>query len=262
MKKTLVILALFLLIAVSVFAANLKSGVYFAQEDQFAETGWKDNVTLVVKNGRITDASWNGANVDAGTSKDVRSRDGNYKMVEYGNAIAPWWKQAEALEKKLLSSQNINAISLSDTDGHTDAVSGATINVKNFVDLVKKALAAGPLGYGDYKDGVYKAEESAFDHGYKYFVEVTVVSGYIVAVNWDGIAEDGSDSKAKKSIDGVYNMVAYGGAMAPWWEQARAVENKVLMSQSVRQPDAISGASIGLDPFFTLLNEALAGAKR
>ena len=253
---------LFLLIAGTAFAASYRDGVYFAQEDSFSDSGWKYNVTLVVKNGKITDVAWNGSNIDAGTSKDVRSRDGQYHMVEYGNAIAPWWKQAEAVEKKLLSTQNIDSIRISDAEGHTDAVSGATIHVAPFVNLVKEALAAGPVGYGPYKDGVYMAEEAAFDHGYKYKVVVTVTSGYIVAVDWDGIAEDGTDSKAKKSMDGTYGMVAHGGAMAPWFEQARAVEGSVLSSQSVRQPDAISGASIGLEPFYVLLNKALRGARR
>ena len=262
MKRIIVSAILLMLISAAAFAASLPNGVYFAQEDQFASSGWKYNVTLVVKNGKITDVSWNGANVDAGIDKDTSSRKGLYKMVEYGNAIAPWWKQAEAVEKKLLSTQDISSIRISDAEGHTDAVSGATIHVSPFVDLVKKALAAGPVGYGPYKDGTYKAEEAAFDHGYKYVVDVTVTSGYIVAVNWDGLAEDGSDTKAKKSMDGVYGMVANGGAMAPWWEQARAVEDNVIRMQSTKMPDAVSGASIGLDPFYSLLNKALARAKR
>ena len=262
MKRAVFLVLLVLIVSAGVFAASYRDGVYFAQEDQFAKSGWKYNVTLVVKNGRIKEVSWNGSNVNAGLDKDTTSRKGLYKMVEFGGAIAPWWQQAEAVEKKLLQSQDINAITISDSDGHTEAVSGATIKVKPFVDLVKKALAAGPVGYGPYKDGTYKAEESAFDHGYKYFVDVTVVSGYIVAVNWDAVAEDGTKNKEQKSIDGEYNMVAFGGAMAPWWEQARAVEGYVLNTQSLKQPDAVSGASIGLDPFYTLLNKALARAKR
>ena len=263
MRKAVLITLIFLLIAGAAFAANLRDGVYFAQEDVFADSGWKYNVTLVVKNGKIKDVSWNGSSIDAGTAKDDRSRDGQYHMVEYGNAIAPWWKQAEAVEKKLLRSQDINSITLSDAEGHTDAVSGATIHVAPFVNLVKEALAAGPVGYGPYKDGVYSAQERAFDdNGYKSKVEVTVTSGYIVAVDWDAIAKDGSDNKAKKSMDGTYGMVRYGEAMAPWFEQARAAEKHVLDSQSLRQPDAVSGASIHLEPFYALLNDALRGARR
>jgi major membrane immunogen (membrane-anchored lipoprotein) len=262
MKRILILLTVLLVLTSSVFAASLKNGVYFAQDTQFGDSGWKDNVTIVVKNGKISDVSWNGSNVNAGMDKETTSKKGLYKMVEYGSAIAPWWKQAEAVEKKLLSTQDVASIRISDAEGHTDAVSGATIHVSGFVGLVKKALAAGPVGYGPYKDGLYHAEEAAFDHGYKYAVDVTVTSGYIVAVNWDGIAEDGSDTKAKKSMDGKYGMVANGGAMAPWWEQARAIEDNVINSQKTSQPDAVSGATIGLDPFYTLLGKALSGAKR
>jgi major membrane immunogen (membrane-anchored lipoprotein) len=260
--KRIVLLFAMMIMAFSVFAASYRDGVYFAQEDQFPKSGWKYNVTIVVKNGKIKDVSWNGSNINAGPTKETLSRNGQYGMEARGGAMAPWWKQAQAVEKELIKKQDISAITISDSDGHTDAVSGATIKVLPFVDLVKEALAAGPVGYGPYKDGTYHAEQAAFDHGYKYAVDVTVTSGYIVAVNWDGLAEDGGKSKAQRSMDGEYGMVANGGAMAPWWEQARAVEDRVLNSQSAVQPDAISGASIGLDPFYTLLNKALAGAKR
>ena len=165
--------------------------------------------------------SWNGSNINAGPTKETLSRNGQYGMEARGGAMAPWWKQAQAVEKELIRKQDISAITISDSDGHTDAVSGATIKVLPFVDLVKEALAAGPVGYGPYKDGTYHAEQAAFDHGYKYAVDVTVTSGYIVAVNWDGLAEDGGKSKAQRSMDGEYGMVANGGAMAPWWEQAQ-----------------------------------------
>lgn len=262
MKKIVILIVLIVVMTASVFAASMKDGVYFAQENEFAGSGWKYNVTLVVKNGKIIDATWNGANIAGGVDKVTASRNGTYGMVEKGGAIAPWWQQAQAVERALIKSQNVDSIRISDAEGHTDAVSGATIHVKPFVDLVKSALAAGPVGYGMYKDGAYHAEETAFDHGYKYFADVTVISGYIVAANWDAVAEDGGTNKSQRSKDGLYGMVKNGGAMAPWWEQAAAVGNYVIKSQSTSQPDAISGATIGPEPFYKLLGEALAKAKR
>ncbi|QEN09537.1 FMN-binding protein [Oceanispirochaeta crateris] len=262
MKKTIFLMTVLIMVSTGLFALNQKDGVYFAQEKSFPDSGWKYNVTVVVKNGKITSAIWNGSNVNAGDPKVVVSKDGRYGMEAKGGAMAPWWKQAQAVEQQLIKSQDINSIILSDKEGHTDTVSGASIHVAPFVNLVKEAFAAGPVGYGPYKDGTYKAEEAAFDHGYKYFVEVTVTSGYIVAVNWDAYAEKGGKNKAQSSIDGEYGMQKNGGAMAPWWQQARAIEDSVINSQTVNQPDAISGASIGLDPFYTLLNKALSKAKR
>ncbi len=262
MKRLLLLISALTLLTVSAFALNLKDGVYFAQEKEFPKSGWKYNVTIVVKNSKITTVSWNGAFVDAGDDKITVSKDGRYGMVEKAGAIAPWWKQGQAVEKALIKFQDVDKITISDSEGHTDAVSGATIHVAPFVNLVKEAFAAGPVGYGPFKDGVYHAEEPVFDHGYKYFVDVTVTSGYIVAVNWDGLAEKGGKNKSQASMDGEYGMKQNGGASSYWWEQAKAVEEKVLSSQSTVQPDAISGATIGLDPFYKLLQEAMVKAKK
>jgi major membrane immunogen (membrane-anchored lipoprotein) len=262
MKKAIILFSMILIATTSVFAEKPANGIYFAQETEFPGSGWKYNVTLVVKRGKIKEVVWNGSNINGGMSKDEVSRAGKYGMEANGGAIAPWWKQAEAVEKMLIKKQDINAITLSDDKGHTDAVSGATIKVGNFVSLVKEALANGPVGYGPYKDGTYHAEQDAFDHDYKYFVDVTVSSGYIVSASWDALSESGGKNKAQASIDGEYGMVEKAGAIAPWFEQSNAVQAKVIMSQDLSQPDAISGATIGLDPFYTLLNKAMSGAKR
>jgi len=112
------------------------------------------------------------------------------------------------------------------------------------------------------KDGVYKAQDDAFGNGYKNTIEVTVSAGKITSVIWDAIAQDGGTNKIQRSKDGKYGMKEKAGAMAPWWEQAKAIEDYVIKTQSVEQPDAISGASIHLDPFYTLLNKALSKAKK
>jgi major membrane immunogen (membrane-anchored lipoprotein) len=249
--------------------ARLQDGIYFAQEDGFNErTGWKYMATLEVADGTIVSAEWNGANRDGGTDKITRSRSGEYGMVENGGAMAPWWEQAQAAEEYLLETQDPTQIIYTDEEGHTDAIAGATIHVVEFFDLVKKALAQGPVGLGSYTDGQYHAEEAAFDHGYKYFVDLTVVSGYIVAANWDAYAEGGGKNKKQASIDGEYGMVANGGAIAPWFEQARAVENHLLETQDPTEialdgeggTDAISGATITVQTFFELAEEALSEA--
>ena len=47
--KRIVLLFAIMIMAFSVFAASYRDGVYFAQEDQFPKSGWKYNVTIVVK---------------------------------------------------------------------------------------------------------------------------------------------------------------------------------------------------------------------
>jgi major membrane immunogen (membrane-anchored lipoprotein) len=233
---------------------TLDDGIYFAQADEFGEkSGWKHNVTLRVEDGRVVSAVWNGAHVDAGTDKKTRSKSGEYGMVETGGAMARWWEQAEAVEAWFVATQETSM---------PDAVSGATIDLEDFFVLAGEALEEGPVGFGPYRDGVYRAEQDTFNRNYRYFVELLVTSGYIVAANWDAPAEDGTKNKQQASRDGEYGMVEKAGAVAPWWEQARAVEDHFLLTQDPSLPDAVSGATIGLEEFFTLAGEALEGAKR
>ena len=259
-KKTALVLLAALLIACggdeesADSGASYEDGVYFAQADTFSEqTGWKYNVTLEVKDGEISMVSWNGAYVDAGMGKMELSEAGEYQMVAKGGASAEWHDQAKVVEAYLIETQDLK---------QPDAISGASIGLGDFYSLANEALSAGPSGYGKYKDGTYHAEQAAFDHGYKYFVDLTVVSGYVVAANWDALAEDGSKNKQQSSQDGEYGLVEKGGAQAPWWEQARVVEDYFLTSQDTAKPDAVSGATIGLEPFYPLVAQALEGAMR
>jgi hypothetical protein len=62
-------------------------------------------------------------------------------MVEKGGAQAEWHEQAKAAEAYLLEVQDPTAIEYTDDEGHTDAISGVSIHVIEFFDLVEKALA-------------------------------------------------------------------------------------------------------------------------
>lgn len=121
--------------------AKYEDGIYFAQEDGFGTTGYKYVATLEVKDGKIVKADWNGANVKGGPDKDTLSKTGKYPMVEQGGAQAPWHEQAEKAEAYLLELQDPTKIEYTDEEGHTDAISGASIHVKEFFDLAQEALA-------------------------------------------------------------------------------------------------------------------------
>ncbi|MTI48505.1 MAG: FMN-binding protein [Firmicutes bacterium] len=247
---------------------ELEDGIYFATQDEF-HNGWKYVATLEVKDGKIVSADWEGVSENAGKTKSQASEDGEYGMVENGGAIAPWYEQAEVAAKYLVDNQNFDAIEF-DAEGHTDAISGATIGVKEFADLANKALAQGPKGKGQYKDGHYYAEMDEFSNGWKYYASITVVNGYIVAADWDGIGEDTDKSKDQASADGDYGMVENGGAQSTWVEQASAAEAYLIETQDPTDieytseeghTDAISGATIHVKEFFDLAEQALADAK-
>ncbi|WP_138419340.1 FMN-binding protein [Aquibacillus sediminis] len=250
---------------------NYEDGIYFAQEDGFSDSGWKYTATLEVESGEIVSADWNGANIAGGDDKDTVSANGEYGMVENGDAQARWHEQAELAEEYLLEIQDPTAIEYTSDEGHTDAISGVSIHVVEFFDLAEQALANGPVEKGPYADGGYYAEEADFgDSGWKYTASLTVINGNIVAADWNGVHEDGGDDKDTVSANGEYGMVENGDAQARWHEQAELAEEYLLevqdptaieYSSDEGHTDAISGVSIHVVEFFDLAEQALADAK-
>ncbi|MBS7527294.1 FMN-binding protein [Fusibacter paucivorans] len=242
-------------------------GIYFAQDAAFPESGWKSVATFEVKDGKIVSADWNGANVAGGVDKKTFSSEGNYGMVEKAGAQAEWHEQAAKAEQYLIDNQSFDGINFIDDEGHTDTIAGVSIHVSDFVNLVDEALANGPSGKGPFTDGSYFAEDADFDpsNGWKENVSVTVINGYIVAANWNGTSEATDKDKKTYAKDGEYGMVANGGAIAEWDEQAAAVENFLIQSQDVDaitlneegKTDAVSGATIHVSNFVKLVKEAL-----
>jgi major membrane immunogen (membrane-anchored lipoprotein) len=245
-----------------------EDGIYFAQEKQFNEkTGWKYVVTLEVKDGKIVKADWNGAHRNGGPDKDTLSKNGKYPLVEKGGAQAPWHEQAEKAEAYLIEKQDPTAIAYKDDEGHTDDIAGVSINVKEFFKLAQEALEKGPVGSGKYKDGAYYAQEEGYSKGWKYTASLTVINGYIVAADWNGININGGKDKDTLSKDGEYGLVAKGGAQAEWHEQAQKAEAYLLEKQDPTaisykddegHTDDIAGVSINVKEFFKLAEKALA----
>lgn len=249
-------------------AETYEDGVYFAQDLEYGRTGWKYMVTLEVEDGRIVSVNWDGASSTAGPTKKVVSEAGDYGMVENGGAQAEWHVQAEEAEEYLIEVQDPRAMDLDD-GGYTDAVSGVTIHINELQTLATQALEQGPVGYGPYEDGTYTAQAAEpAGSGWQDKVDLTVASGYVVSAYWNPFDADGRD-KYEVSVAGEYGMVENGGAQAPWWEQADAVERTLLETQDPTaiswddegNTDAISGVSIHVDGFFELAAEALEDAQ-
>ena len=116
-------------------------GTYTAEQADFdAETGWKDNVTVTITNGKISAVVLNSTNKDT-TKGDKLSEvaAGNYDMVA-GGAKSAWDVQAKAIQDYIVSTQDTTSIAF-DAAGKSDAISGATISYGHFFDLVNEALA-------------------------------------------------------------------------------------------------------------------------
>ncbi|WMJ85696.1 FMN-binding protein [Anaerocolumna sp. MB42-C2] len=116
-----------------------------------------------------------------------------------------------------------------------------------------------------WADGTYEAEEAEFDdQGYKDKVTLTIQNNKITEVTWDAYNDKG-ELKSVLSADGAYEMTEHGPT---WQEQSIAIANFLIENQSVDAfsvnkdgiTDSVSGASISINDFISLVKECLTKA--
>lgn len=116
-------------------------------------------------------------------------------------------------------------------------------------------------------DGVYFAAQDSYDAqtGWKEQVVVTVSGGKITKVNWNGVSNLGVPDKKIYSVAGGYGMEKASALKLRWDQEAGNVEAYLIKNQDIGfnkfkqdgTTDAISGASIHVSSFYTLVNQAL-----
>jgi len=273
-KKTIAVVLVLFAAAGIAFAqvdlSKVKNGTYFAQQDSYSSSGWKGQVVVDVAGGKITDVQWNGvSNIAGAADKKSYAAAGKYGMVKASKIKAEWDVQSKAAEAWLVKTQDVNFSKL-DANGKTDAISGATLTVSEFFELVRKALSSAPVAKGAYsKDGWFFKEAAAFDSaGWKDSALVTVVNGSIVDVIWNGSSKDATKkSKIVESVSGKYGMekAAKQGA---WHVQAEKLEAAIVKAgdpskialKSDGKAEAVSGVTISAN-VVALAIEALKAAK-
>lgn len=118
------------------------------------------------------------------------------------------------------------------------------------------------------KDGIYFAQDAAYgSSGWKEQVVVKVAGGKVTEVNWNGVSNLGGADKKTVAAAGGYGMIKASKIKAEWDAQAKAVADWVVETQNVAgkmtkdgYADGITGASMHVNGFFALLNQALASA--
>lgn len=114
---------------------SFADGTYEAKADAADNNGFTDQVTMTVKDGKITEVNWESVGAD-GSKKSVLSENGEYVMTEDG---LTWKEQAEALSKALIENQSLSFLNINE-QGKTDAVSGVSIAVGGFANLAEQCL--------------------------------------------------------------------------------------------------------------------------
>lgn len=269
--KRIIAFAAFAAAALALGAQSFKDGIYFAQEDAFQRSGWKYQVVVEVSGGKIAKATWNGVNKLGQADKLSVAAAGNYGMVKVSKLKKEWHEQAAVVADYLVQTQDVNFDKYRNAAGNTDAITGASIMVKEFFHLAKKALESAPVAKGPYsKDGWYYASAAEFPKdGWKPVVLITVVNGSIVDAVWNAVSKD-PKKKAKivESESGAYGMEKVS-KQGPWHVQAVRASDALIKAQNPSsialkkggQPDAVTGVTIIVSEFYTLAAEALKAAK-
>ena len=114
---------------------TLKDGEYIAKADNADDSGFVEQVTMTIKDGKITDVNWDCIKED-GTKKSKLADDGQYVMTEDG---LTWTEQAKALSEAIIKNQSVDGVGMNE-QGKTDTVAGVSIYIGGFVNLVENCL--------------------------------------------------------------------------------------------------------------------------
>lgn len=266
MKRAFAALLALALVTGGLFAqVKAKDGVYFAQDEAFGSSGWRDQVVVTVSGGKIAAVLWNGIpNIAGATDKKSWATSGKYGMKKASKIGADWDVQAAPAEAWLVKTQDVGFKNFN-KDGKTDAISGATMTTSGFLALVNKALASAPVPKGPYaKDGWYFAAQPDFDKnsGWKDTALVTVANGSVVDILWNGVSKDAAKkSKLIEAEAGKYGM-AKAAKKGEWNVQAKAFQDAIVKAGDPAKvkADAVTGASI-YPTVLALAAEALKAAK-
>ncbi len=117
-------------------SATYKDGEYEAAEAKFDDQGYKDTVKVVIKNGKLYSVDCDAESKGGGTKKD-HSESGQYNM-KAGGAQHHWHEEIALFENHVVN-KGLESVQLTN-EGRTDTVTGCTIVVKEYVDLIKEAM--------------------------------------------------------------------------------------------------------------------------
>lgn len=135
MKKKVIAVALLAAMALTGCGSKAFTGEKVGEVP--ASNGGKTVATVKFEEGKPVSVKLDFENED-GSTKSEGSKAGTYDMK---NAPGKkWHEQAELVEKALVENEFDTSKITTDDAGKTDAVSGVTIGVKEFLDAVQNAL--------------------------------------------------------------------------------------------------------------------------
>lgn len=239
------VLLLALLGCESAYAQQLKDGIYYAEEDSFDAHGWKGMITIVVKNGKITEVFYDEIN----QSNELKNLNNSYSQtMKAASKITPKGA-AEKLSASLIAKQD---------PAKVDAVTGATGSVEKFKALAQKALKEGvEKKSGKYYPGFYSAESDYDSHGYKAYAALLIKNGKVANAWFGEFDKDGAVKSANETYSNIMKQVS---GVTPA-EAERALAQSLVAKQDPAKVDAVTGATDTSKLFKELMTKALSYAQ-
>ncbi len=115
---------------------SYKDGEYKASAPTYDDSGYKATVKVVVKDGTVFSVDCDAEHKENGTKKSV-SESGNYGM-KAGGAQHEWHEEIAYFENYVVDN-GLNNIP-TDTEGRTNVITGCTIKIRDYVELINEAL--------------------------------------------------------------------------------------------------------------------------
>lgn len=232
-------------------AGKYKDGTYKASYDKFDAHGWKAQVSIDIKDGKITTVNFDYVNKDGG----LKSKNAAYETaMKKVNKLGPV-EYTATLDKALVDKQEVAQVA---------GVTGATESTSNFKNLSTAALANAVKGdttvaiLKQFKDGTYKAEYKDFDsHGWKGQVTVVIKDASISTVAFDYVNKDGKLKSQDSAYEASMTKVNKIGPV----EYTASLDKILPEKQNIAEvPATLTGATESLADFKTLAADALENA--
>ena len=238
----------------TVIDETLPTTIHFAIDDEIDEHGWQNFITIESN----TDDIITFVEINSIRHPNVATRRDLAQFGDYEDAFGyNFYEQAKEIEQSLVGlsrDELADAIRIANHDNIVD------FDTTSFANLASLALQHGAIDVGNYIDGWYQSVSDIDEEGLRYYVNLYVLHGSIIAVHWNAVNEEGVlmyDPQTGAAIS--YEALQ-------WSFQAQLVEQELIQRQDPAlfafDEDGLStditNIDIKVESFISLATEALA----
>lgn len=225
-----------------VAGAPLQDGTYSLKEVELDEHGWRVEMTITVKDGKIVESNFDYVNADG----QLKSADEGYQQAmadKVGVGPADFIPQ---LNEALVETQNPVDV---------EVVTGATHSWENFRAYAQMLVQAAQKGdtttieinpSAPLQDGEYSLKELNPDaHGWSTYINMTVEGGKITAVDWNYVNGEGT---LKSEDEGYQQAMTEKSGVGPK-EFIPQLANSLIEKQNAAEVEVVTGATSSSNNF-------------